>query len=194
MWGGLWAGAPRPGCPAPAAAWELGPPRGWGAREWRALSTTHAVNPRTMWAYLRIMRSSQPQRRFLPVVTPTPVAAALQQVPDLPAGRQRVRGCGTEPELAARPAMAPRRPPSSRPLPVPGSQASPPQLSLAGRPVPASWAGEGGSVDPAAALRQAACLFCASSSGIRSSAQHISSCLGPHTPAQDRSLVSLQPR
>ena len=28
------------------------------------------MNPLTMWAYLRIIRSSQPQRRFLPVVTP----------------------------------------------------------------------------------------------------------------------------
>lgn len=28
------------------------------------------MNPLTMWAYLRIMRSNQPQRLFLPVVTP----------------------------------------------------------------------------------------------------------------------------
>lgn len=49
-----------PGGQVPGAGW-----RGGGR-----LITTHAVNPLTMWAYLRIIRSSQPQRRFLPVVTP----------------------------------------------------------------------------------------------------------------------------
>ena len=32
---------------------------------------THAVKPLIIWAYRRMTRSSQPQRLFLPVVTPT---------------------------------------------------------------------------------------------------------------------------
>lgn len=39
-------------------------------RQQQRQGAAHAVNPLTMWAYLRMTRSSQPQRRFLPVVTP----------------------------------------------------------------------------------------------------------------------------
>lgn len=40
------------------------------AQQPRRPRAAHAVKPLTMWAYRRITRSSQPQRRFLPVVTP----------------------------------------------------------------------------------------------------------------------------
>ena len=88
----------------------MGAPGGGGR-----LSTTHAVNPLTMWAYLRIIRSSQPQRRFLPVVTPHSWPRLCSRSPI---------SCGplTTTPPHARPTLLrpPDDHPSSRPLAAPG--------------------------------------------------------------------------
>lgn len=101
--------SPEARLPCSCSVWGAGagPPGGGRPGSGGRLSTTHAVNPLTMWAYLRIMRSSQPQRRFLPVVTPHSWPRLCSRSPISCGATEGPGAAGTEPELAARPAMAP---------------------------------------------------------------------------------------
>lgn len=85
---------------------ETGPGvEGSGATMWQQVRrvAAYAVNPLTMWAYLRIMRSNQPQRLFLPVVTPHSWPRFCSRSPISCVRTEQVKGSRAWPTLLTKP-------------------------------------------------------------------------------------------